>query len=63
MNNHQFFVHLLCPWCHKGEVLSDGKAKITISVCCPICGRYYTGDLDAIKTERSAACKRQGRKK
>ena len=22
--------HLICPYCHRGEVLSDGKAPITV---------------------------------
>lgn len=55
--------HLICPWCGKGETLADGTAKITISVQCSKCGRVYTGDLDTMKTERSAAQKRLGRRR
>lgn len=58
MNNH-----LICPWCGKGETLADGTAKITISVQCSKCGRVYTGDLDTMKTERSTAQKRLGRRR
>lgn len=59
----KFTRHLICPWCQKGEVLSDGKAKITLSVECPKCHRFFTGSMDSLKAERSVACKRLGRKK
>lgn len=55
--------HLICPWCGKGETLADGTAKVTISVQCSKCGRVYTGDLDTMKTEKSTAQKRLGRRK
>lgn len=60
MNN--FTRHLLCPWCKKGETLADGKAKVTISVQCPKCGRFFLGDLDTLKTEKTKACRRMGRR-
>ena len=54
--------HLTCPWCGKGETLADRRAKVTISCCCPKCGRTYRADLDEMMTERSAPQKRLGRK-
>lgn len=51
-------IRLECPWCHKGETLASGKAKIKISIVCHKCGRYYTADLNTIQTECSTAYKR-----
>lgn len=53
--------HLICPWCKKGEVLADGRAKVTLSVKCPKCGHVFTGDLDNLKTEKTVPQKRLGR--
>lgn len=63
MVNGNFTRHLVCPWCHQGEVLADGKAKLSISAQCPKCHRFFVGSLDSLKTERSSACKRLGRNK
>lgn len=57
-----FTRHLLCPWCKKGEALADVKAKATISVQCPKCGKIFSGDLDTLKTEKAKACRRTGRR-
>ena len=38
---YSFNRHLICPWCKKGEVLADGKAKVTVSVMCPKCKKQY----------------------
>ncbi len=62
MNSQQFSRHLVCPWCHKGEVLADTKAKAQVSAQCPKCMKFFIGDLDNLKTERSSACRRQGRR-
>lgn len=59
--HHSFDRHLNCPWCNKGEVLADGKAKVTVSVMCPKCKHFFWADLDNLKTERANACKRTGR--
>jgi phage FluMu protein Com len=60
---NQYNRKLVCPWCNKGEVLADGKAKVTLSIMCPKCSRFFTGDLDTLKTERAVAQKRLGRMK
>ena len=52
---YSFTRHLICPWCQKGEVLADGKAKVTVSVMCPKCKRFFWGDLDTLKTEKANA--------
>lgn len=57
-----FVYRYLCPWCGKGEALSDGNAKVTISLQCPKCGRIYIVDMDNGKTERSSARRRNRRK-
>lgn len=55
--------HLKCPWCDKGETLSDGRGKITISVQCGKCNNTYLADLDTLKTMRSKSQRRLGRRK
>jgi hypothetical protein len=60
--NRNFDRHLICPWCFKGEALADGKAKVTVSVQCPKCGRVYFGDLDTLKTVKGKAHKRMARR-
>lgn len=63
MVGNGFNRHLKCPWCHEGEILADGKAKVSVSVQCTKCRRFFVGSLDSLKTERSTACKRLGRNK
>ena len=58
-----FPYHVTCPWCHHGEVLSDGRAKVTISTVCSKCGRVFLADLDTMHTERSSPQRRNGRKR
>lgn len=58
-----YTIHLVCPYCRKGEALADGRAKVTLSIMCPKCGGFYTADLDTMKTERAKACRRVGRMK
>ena len=60
--NNVFTRHMTCPWCNRGEALADRKAKVTISVQCPRCGRVFYGDLDTLKTEKGIACRRSGRR-
>lgn len=56
----KFDRRLICPWCQKGLTLADGKAKVSISVMCPKCRRYYIADLDTLKTEKASALKKIG---
>lgn len=60
--NNRFNIHMICPWCKKGEALADGRAKVTMSIQCPKCGRFYLADLDTMKTEKGNACRRMGRR-
>lgn len=53
MMNAQFTQHLVCPWCFKGEVLTDGKAPVSISTQCPRCKHFFKADLSTLKTECS----------
>lgn len=59
----KFNHHLTCPWCGAGEVLADGRGKLTISVQCPRCKRCYECDLDALTTKKTQPQKRLGRKR
>jgi ribosomal protein L31 len=63
MGGYPFNRHLECPWCHGSEIIADRKVKASISVQCSKCHKFYIGDLDTLKTERSNACKRLGRNK
>lgn len=62
MINIRFKYHYICPWCKKGEVLSDSRGKITLSIQCPKCGRFFVADMDSLITNRSVAQKRIGRR-
>lgn len=55
---HTFAHRLVCPWCEKGEVLSNASQQVVISVRCPRCGHVFLADLLGLKTERAAAQKR-----
>ena len=52
---HTFAHRLVCPWCEKGEVLSNASQQVVISVRCPRCGHVFLADLLGLKTERAAA--------
>lgn len=52
-----------CPWCEKGEVLADRRAKVTISTRCPKCNRVFWVDLETLHTEKAMPQKRKGKKK
>lgn len=60
---NDFSYHLICPVCKRGEIISDGKGKITVSVQCPKCRNIFKADLDAMKTERSSPQRRNNRNK
>lgn len=59
----EFKIHLVCPWCRKGESLADGRAKVQISIQCSKCNNIFIADLDTSKTSKAKPQKRQGRKK
>ena len=50
---HTFAHRLVCPWCEKGEVLSNASQQVVISVRCPRCGHVFLADLLGLKTERA----------
>ena len=50
--------HLICPYCHRGEVLSDGNAPITVPSRCPICKGFFLCNMATLKTEKSKAQRR-----
>lgn len=61
--NQKFTHHLICPWCGHGEVLADGRGKLSISAQCPKCRRFFEGDLDTLTTIKTQPQKRLGRKR
>ena len=60
MIQEEFKNHLVCPWCCKGEVLTDGKATARISAQCPRCRNFFRADLATLKTERALPQRRLG---
>lgn len=62
MREAEFDKYVNCPWCDKGEVLVERTAKTIISMQCPKCRKFYRVDLETLRTERSAACRREHRK-
>lgn len=48
-----FQYRLACPWCAKGEVLSNTSEKVIISVQCSRCRRVFWADLHTLKTARA----------
>ena len=55
------FQHRLsCPWCAKGEVLSNTSEKVIISVQCSRCRRVFWADLHTLKTARAQPQRRAG---
>ena len=61
MQGLRFKYHHVCPWCKKGEVLSDARGKIVLSVQCPKCGHIFIADMDNLTTDRASAQKRLNR--
>ncbi len=55
-----YSLRLICPWCQKGAVLTQGRANVRISVQCSKCGRFYSADLNTMETQRTSACRRAG---
>ena len=49
---HTFAHRLVCPWCEKGEVLSNASQQVVISVRCPCGFHVFLADLLGLKTER-----------
>lgn len=43
---------LKCPFCGKGEILTDQIAKVSISTVCPICNNLYFANLYSLRTYR-----------
>ena len=55
-----FTLHLICPWCSKGENLADGRASAIVSAQCPRCKHFFRADLNSLKTERAQPQRRLG---
>lgn len=55
MKKREMNRYFLCPWCGKGGIMADDKAKVTLSVQCAKCRRIYRVDLDTGKTEKAKA--------
>ena len=55
----EFNRQLICPWCFKGEGLTNRQADVYISVQCPKCKRIFLGDLKNLNTLKSSALKKK----
>jgi len=47
-----------CPWCTKGEVYSEGRGRVSVTVRCPKCLHFYRIRLDTYSVERVQARRR-----
>lgn len=56
-----FKYSLRCPFCMKGEILADNKAKITVSTVCPVCNNLYYADLYSMRTFRPKELRKMGK--
>ena len=57
---HIFQYRLACPWCTKGEVLSNTSERVVISVQCSRCRHIFWADLHTLKTTRAQPLRRSG---
>ena len=37
---------VLCPFCHKGEVYTEGTGNVAVTLMCPKCTRCFKVRLD-----------------
>ena len=42
---------VLCPFCHKGEVYTEGSGKAAVTLMCPKCTRCFRVRLDNFTAE------------
>lgn len=42
---------VLCPFCHKGEVYTEGSGNAAVTLMCPKCTRCFRVRLDDFSTE------------
>ena len=52
---------LNCPFCGRGEILTDRVAKVSISTVCPICNNLYFANLYSLKTYRPKKARNMGK--
>ena len=49
---------VVCPWCAKGEVYTEGTGKAAVTVRCPKCMHFFRVRLDDYSTEKVQAHRR-----
>ena len=49
---------VVCPWCEKGEVYTEGNGKVTVTVRCPKCLHFFRIRLDDHTAEKVQAHRR-----
>lgn len=49
---------VVCPWCEKGAVYTEGSGKAAVTVRCPKCLHFFRIHLDDYRTEKVQAHKR-----
>lgn len=46
---------VLCPWCNRGEVISEGNSSGEITIRCPKCFHFFRIHLDSMTAEKAIA--------
>ncbi len=46
---------VVCPWCEKGEVYTEGNGKVAVTVRCPKCMHFFRIKLDDYTAEKVQA--------
>ena len=47
--------YVYCPWCNKGEVVTEGAVTGSLTVKCPKCQHVFRIHLDTLTTEKAIA--------
>lgn len=54
--------HLKCPFCGRGEILTDRRVKVSVSTICPICNNLYFASLYTLRTCRPKDMRQMGKR-
>ena len=58
MAENQVENRVVCPWCEKGAVYTEGNGKAAVTVRCTKCMHFFRIRLDDYRTEKVQAHKR-----
>lgn len=55
----EYLIHIKCPWCGRGETLSNARAPIQTSQVCSKCKNVYIIDWKSLKAKKASPQKRK----